>query len=293
MTDRIRLLRVGAPGHEQPVVETEDGRRFDLRPVCDDIDGRFLADGGIARVRSALPDLSPFHSADGRIGPPVTGTRALICIGLNYADHAAETGAALPERPVVFSKGVNTIVGPDDDVEVPVGSTTTDYEVELAVVIGRAAHRLPDADAALSVIAGYTISNDVSERELQLELGGGQWYLGKSCPTFNPLGPWLVPADQVPDPQDLALELRVNGEERQRSTTGQMVFTVAHLVWYLSQHLHLEPGDIINTGTPGGVALGLPGTPYLRDGDVVECSIEGLGTQRQQVRAARPIEEVR
>lgn len=286
MIARIKLLRVGAAGNEQPAVETEDGRRLDLRPLCADIDGAFLEQDGIARVRAALPDLRPIDTGDRRIGPPVTGTRALLCIGLNYADHAAETGAVLPERPVVFAKGVNTIIGPDDDLVVPTGSTTTDYEVELAVVIGRTAHRLADADAAASVIAGYTISNDVSERELQLELGGGQWYLGKSCPTFNPLGPWLVPADQVADPQVLALELRVNGEERQRSSTQQMVFSVAHLVWYLSQHLVLEPGDIVNTGTPAGVALGRPDTPYLRDGDVVEASIEGLGVQRQHVRAA-------
>lgn len=288
MTAPIKLLRLGAAGHEQPAVETDDGQRFDLRPLCADIDGAFLEQDGVARVRDALPDLRPIDSDDQRIGPPLTGTRALICIGLNYADHAAETGAALPERPVVFSKGVNTITGPDDDIVIPFGSTTTDYEVELAVVIGRRAHRLADPGAAASVIAGYTISNDVSERELQLELGGGQWYLGKSCPTFNPLGPWLVPADQVADPQALALalELRVNGEERQRSTTEQMVFSVAHLVWYLSQHLVLEPGDIVNTGTPSGVALGRPGLPYLRDGDVVEASIAGLGVQRQHVRAS-------
>lgn len=283
----IRLLRVGSAGSERPVVETADGRRLDLRPLCDDIDGRFLADGGIDRARGALDELPEISVEEERIGPPVAGTRALICIGLNYADHAAETGAALPEQPVVFSKGTNTIVGPHDDVIVPPGSTTTDYEVELAVVLGAAAYRLPGPDAALGAIAGYAISNDVSERELQLERGGGQWYLGKSCPTFNPLGPWLVPADQVVDPQSLDLVLRVNGELRPRSTTAQMVFSVAHLVWYLSQHLALEPGDVVNTGTPAGVALGLPGTPYLREGDVVEATIEGLGTQRQHVRSHR------
>jgi 2-keto-4-pentenoate hydratase/2-oxohepta-3-ene-1,7-dioic acid hydratase in catechol pathway len=202
---------------------------------------------------------------------------------LNYADHAAETGAPIPERPIVFAKGTSTLIGPDDDVVVPPGSTTTDYEVELAVVVGAPAYRLGSPDEALAAVAGYAVANDVSERELQLQLGGGQWYLGKSCPAFNPLGPWLVPADEVPDPQALSLSLSVNGEVRQQSTTAQMIFGVAHVVWYLSQHLLLEPGDVINTGTPGGVALARPDHPYLRGGDVVELTVEGLGTQRQRV----------
>ena len=280
----MKLLRVGPAGEERPVLLDGDGRHRDLRPITDDIDGAFLAGGGIERARTA--DL-PGTSIDGeRIGPPVAGTKALICIGLNYADHAAETGAEPPTSPVVFSKGLNTIVGPDDDVCIPPDSTMTDYEVELAVVIGQPAYRLGSADEAAGVIAGYTIANDVSERQFQLTRGGGQWYLGKSCPTFNPLGPWLVTPDEVPDPQALALELRVNGEVRQQSDTGQMIFGVFELVHYLSQHLRLEPGDVIDTGTPAGVALGREDLAYLQPGDVIEATIEGLGTQRQRCRAA-------
>jgi len=280
----MNLLRIGPPGEERPAVRADDGRLLDLRPLTDDIDGAFLADRGIDRARDSLDRLPELPDAAGaRIGPPVARPMAIVCIGLNYADHAAETGAAVPAEPVVFAKATSTLTGPDDPIVLPPGSTTTDYEVELAVVIGQRAHRLDSLDDAWAVIAGYAVANDVSERELQLQRGGGQWYLGKSCPTFNPLGPWLVPADQVPDPQALGLELRVNGEVRQSSTTGQMIFGVAHLVWYLSQHLLLEPGDVVNTGTPGGVALARPDTPYLRAGDVVELRIDGLGSQRQQV----------
>lgn len=280
----MNLLRIGPPGREVPAARAADGELRDLRPLTADIDGAFLADRGIERARDALATLPVLEvDASTRIGAPIARPNAIACIGLNYADHAAETGALVPAEPVVFAKATSTLTGPNDPIRLPPGSTTTDYEVELAVVIGRAAHRLASPDDALSVVAGYAIANDVSERELQLERGGGQWYLGKSCPTFNPLGPWLVPAEDVPDPQALALTLRVNGEVRQSSTTGQMIFGVAHLVWYLSQHLHLEPGDVINTGTPAGVALGRPGTPYLQGGDVVELSIEGLGDQRQEV----------
>ncbi|MFD8984763.1 fumarylacetoacetate hydrolase family protein [Streptomyces sp. NPDC059564] len=278
----MKLLRVGSPGEERPAVRVDDGRLLDLSPVTRDIDGAFLASGGIERARAAvsageLPELD----RDGlRIGAPVTRPGKVVCIGLNYRDHAAETGAAIPARPVVFMKDAATVVGPYDEVLIPRGSVKTDWEVELAVVIGRRARYLDGPDAARAVIAGYTISHDVSEREFQLEYSP-QWDLGKSCETFNPLGPWLVTADEAGDPQDLGLHLSVNGAKRQDGHTSDMIFTVDHIVWYLSQYMVLEPGDVINTGTPAGVALGLPGTPYLRPGDTVELSIDGLGSQRQ------------
>ncbi|MDX3696533.1 fumarylacetoacetate hydrolase family protein [Streptomyces europaeiscabiei] len=278
----MKLLRVGAPGEERPAVRTDDGRLLDLSSVAPDIDGVFLASGGVDRARAAveageLPVLDP----DGlRIGAPVARPGKIICVGLNYRDHAAETGAAIPPRPVVFMKDPGTVVGPYDEVLIPRGSVKTDWEVELAVVIGRRARYLEGPEEAAGVIAGYAISHDVSEREFQLEYSS-QWDLGKSCETFNPLGPWLVTADEAGDPQDLGLHLSVNGVKRQDGHTGDMVFSVDHIVSYLSQYLVLEPGDVINTGTPAGVALGLPGTPFLRPGDTVELSVDGLGSQRQ------------
>ncbi|GGW80433.1 fumarylacetoacetate hydrolase family protein [Streptomyces caelestis] len=278
----MKLLRVGAPGEERPAVRTDDGRLLDLSSVTRDIDGDFLASGGVDRAGAAvvaggLPELD----ADGlRIGAPLARPGKIICVGLNYRDHAAETGAAIPPRPVVFMKDPGTVVGPYDEVLVPRGSVKTDWEVELAVVIGRRARYLDGPQAARAVIAGYAISHDVSEREFQLEYSP-QWDLGKSCETFNPLGPWLVTADEVGDPQDLGLHLSVNGVKRQDGHTGDMIFPVDHIVSYLSQYMVLEPGDVINTGTPAGVALGLPGTPFLRPGDTVELSVDGLGSQRQ------------
>ncbi|MDX3244595.1 fumarylacetoacetate hydrolase family protein [Streptomyces sp. ME18-1-4] len=278
----MKLLRVGAPGEERPAVCTDDGRLLDLSRVTCDVDAAFLASDGIDRARAAIAagDL-PALDADGlRIGPPLARPGKIVCIGLNYRDHAAETGAAIPERPVVFMKDPGTVVGPYDEVLVPRGSVKTDWEVELAVVIGRRARYLDGPDAARDVIAGYAISHDVSEREFQLEYSP-QWDLGKSCETFNPLGPWLVTADEVGDPQDLGLHLSVNGVKRQDGHTSDMIFPVDHIVSYLSQYMVLEPGDVINTGTPAGVALGLPGTPYLRPGDTVELSVDRLGSQRQ------------
>ncbi|MEW2121449.1 fumarylacetoacetate hydrolase family protein [Streptomyces sp. NPDC005474] len=278
----MKLLRVGAPGEEQPAARTEEGRLLDLSSVTSDINGAFLASDGVDRARAAitagsLPELDP----DGlRIGAPVARPGKIVCVGLNYRDHAAETGAAIPARPVVFMKDPGTVVGPYDEVLIPRGSMKTDWEVELAVVIGRRARYLDGPEAARAVIAGYAISHDVSEREFQLEYSS-QWDLGKSCETFNPLGPWLVTADEVGDPQDLGLYLSVNGVKRQDGHTSDMIFPVDHIVSYLSQYMVLEPGDVINTGTPAGVALGLPGTPYLRPGDTVELSVEGLGSQRQ------------
>jgi 2-keto-4-pentenoate hydratase/2-oxohepta-3-ene-1,7-dioic acid hydratase in catechol pathway len=282
----VKLQRLGPVGQEQPVLLTADNRALDLRPLTADIDTAFLAADGLARVWEAADRLPEVDVAGMRVGAPVARPGAVLCIGLNYADHAAETGATLPEEPVLFYKASNTVVGPDDDVLIPRGSTMTDWEVELAVVIGRRARYLDSPDDALAHIVGYAVSNDVSERAFQLERSGGQWSKGKLCETFNPLGPWLVTPDEVPDPQDLAMRLTVNGEVRQDSSTAQMAFGVAHLVWYLSQFTVLDPGDVINTGTPPGVALGLPGNPYLRDGDVVEVEIAGLGRQRQTCRQA-------
>ncbi|UXY23658.1 fumarylacetoacetate hydrolase family protein [Streptomyces cynarae] len=278
----MKLLRVGAPGEERPAVRTDDGRLLDLSSVTPDIDGAFLASDGVDRVRTAIAaGCLPALEADGlRIGPPVVRPGKIVCVGLNYRDHAAETGAAIPVRPVVFMKDPGTVVGPYDEVLVPRGSVKTDWEVELAVVIGRRARYLDGPEAARDVIAGYAISHDVSEREFQLEYSP-QWDLGKSCETFNPLGPWLVTADEVGDPQNLGLHLSVNGVKRQSGHTRDMIFPVDHIVSYLSQYMVLEPGDVINTGTPAGVALGLPGTPYLRPGDSVELSVDRLGSQRQ------------
>ncbi|MFJ8044142.1 fumarylacetoacetate hydrolase family protein [Kitasatospora sp. NPDC096147] len=279
----MKLLRIGPPGDERPAVRTEDGRTLDLGPVTADIDGAFLAGGGIERVRAALAagTLPELADADGgRIGPPVARPGKVVCIGLNYRDHAEETGAPIPARPVVFMKDPSTVIGPYDGVLIPRGSVKTDWEVELAVVIGAPAHYLETPEDAAAVIAGYAISHDVSEREYQLEYSG-QWDLGKSCPTFNPLGPWLVTPDEVGDPQGLTLRLSVNGRERQAGSTKDMIFEVAYVVWYLSQYMALNPGDVINTGTPAGVALGLPDTPYLRAGDTVELTVDGLGSQRQ------------
>ncbi|WP_121713137.1 fumarylacetoacetate hydrolase family protein [Streptomyces sp. E5N91] len=278
----MRLLRLGAPGQERPAVLDHEGDTYDLSALTRDIDGGFLASGGTQRVRAALAagELPRLDVEGLRTGAPVSRPGKVVCVGLNYRDHAEETGAAVPPRPVVFMKDPGTIVGPFDTVLVPRGSTKTDWEVELAVVIGRRARYLAGSEEAAGAIAGYAVSHDVSEREFQLELSP-QWDLGKSRETFNPLGPWLVTADEVPKPQELELRLSVNGVLRQSGHTKNMIFDVAYLVWYLSQYMVLEPGDVINTGTPAGVALGLPGTPYLRPGDTVELGIDGLGSQRQ------------
>jgi 2-keto-4-pentenoate hydratase/2-oxohepta-3-ene-1,7-dioic acid hydratase in catechol pathway len=278
----VKLLRVGAPGEERPAVRTDDGRLLDLSSVVLDIDGAFLASGGVDRARAAveaggLPVLDPEGL---RIGAPLARPGKIVCVGLNYRDHAAETGAPIPPRPVVFMKDPGTVVGPYDEVLIPRGSVRTDWEVELGVVVGRRARYLESPQEAAGVIAGYVVSHDVSEREFQLEYSS-QWDLGKSCETFNPLGPWLVTADEAGDPQNLGLRLSVDGVKRQDGHTRDMIFPVHEIVAYLSRYMVLEPGDVINTGTPAGVALGLPGTPYLRPGDTVELEIDGLGSQRQ------------
>lgn len=255
---------------------------YDLSPLTAEIDGDFLAADGIGRVRSALGrgELVAADVDGLRIGAPVARPTAVVCIGQNYAAHAAESGSEPPEHPVVFFKHPNTVVGPDDVVLLPPGAEKVDWEVELAIVIGKPARYLSSPDAAREVIAGYTISNDVSERAYQLDVSGGQWSKGKCSETFNPLGPALVPADEV-DPQALRLRSFVNGEPRQDSSTADMIFSVLQIVHELSQYLVLEPGDVINTGTPQGVALS-GRFPYLQDGDEMTIEIEGLGRQRQR-----------
>ena len=282
----MRFARLGAAGSEIPVAMTPAGT-YDLRGLTADIDAGFLDGGGLARAAEALAQgtLPTFDPTGVRVGPPIARPGKIVCIGLNYRDHAKETGAAIPAEPVVFMKDPATMVGPDDDVLIPRGSVKTDWEVELAVVIGRTARYLESHEEALACIAGYALSHDVSEREFQLERGG-QWDKGKSCETFNPLGPWLVPANEIPDPQTLGMRLWVNGELRQDGSTATMIFGVAEVVRYLSQFMVLHPGDVVNTCTPAGVALGMPGQPYLRAGDVVELEIDGLGRARQEMRQA-------
>ncbi|WP_194895381.1 fumarylacetoacetate hydrolase family protein [Catenulispora pinisilvae] len=283
----MRLLRLGEPGRERPVLLASDGRHFDLTGVISDVDRAFWTDRGPERIRAAadagtLPEIPAEEIAGLRVGAAVARPGKVVCIGLNYRDHAEETGAELPPRPVVFMKDPYTVVGPNDDILIPRASVKTDWEVELAVVIGERARYLDSHQAALGVIGGFAISNDVSEREFQLERSG-QWDLGKSCETFNPLGPWLVTAEEAGDFQKLGLRLSVNGEQRQNGNTENMIFGVAEVIHYLSQHMVLEPGDVINTGTPAGVALGMADHPYLRAGDVVELEIDGLGSQRSNL----------
>ncbi|QPP08671.1 fumarylacetoacetate hydrolase family protein [Streptomyces bathyalis] len=286
----MKLLRVGPVGAERPALLDEAGVLRDLTGVVPEIDGALLADeAALGRVRdaAAAPGELPALEADGlRTGPPLAGIGKVVCIGLNYHDHARETGGAIPEEPILFMKAPDTVVGPYDTVLVPRGSVKTDWEVELAIVIGRTARYLSSDEEALAAVAGYAVSNDVSERAFQLERGG-QWDKGKNCETFNPLGPWLVTADEAGDPQALGLRLWVNGELKQDGTTAEQIFPVAEVVRYLSQFMTLRPGDVINTGTPAGVAMGAPEPkPYLRAGDVMELEIDGLGRQRQELEDA-------
>lgn len=279
----MELMRLGLPGQEIPVARV-DGCYFDLRSITNDIDGKFLAGGGIAQARSAvksgLPQLA--DAAGLRVAAPIAQPGAVLCIGQNYAAHAAESGDNPPEVPILFFKHPNTIVGAYDDVIIPPDAEKVDWEVELAVVIGKRASYLASPEEALEYVAGYTVSNDVSERAYQVEHSGGQWSKGKCCATFNPLGPFLVPSQEVGDPQLLQLSSTVNGENRQNSNTSDMIFSVAHIIWHLSQYLVLEPGDVINTGTPQGVALSGK-FPYLVAGDRMEISIEKLGQQEQKL----------
>ena len=279
----MKLLRHGTAGSEKPGLLHADGSVRDLSAHVDDIAGDALSDEGLARLAALDPGTLPVVPEGTRLGPCVGRTGKFICIGLNYSDHAAETGAKVPSEPIIFMKATSAIVGPDDPIIIPRGSEKTDWEVELAVIIGARAKYVSEADA-LSYVAGYAVANDVSERAFQAERQG-QWTKGKSCDNFGQLGPWLVTRDEVSDPQDLSMWCRVNGESMQDGTTRTMVYGVAHLVSYLSQFFTLHPGDVISTGTPPGVGLGMKPPRFLKAGDVVTLGIEGLGEQRQDVLA--------
>jgi 2-keto-4-pentenoate hydratase/2-oxohepta-3-ene-1,7-dioic acid hydratase in catechol pathway len=280
----MQFLRLGPRGKERPVLRVGN-IHYDLSSVARDIDAGFLEAIATDALTLDLSTLAKISTDGSRIGAPIARPGKIVCIGLNYRDHAEETNAAIPGEPVVFMKDPSTVVGPNDDVLIPRNSVKTDWEVELGVVIGRTARYLDGPADALDCVAGYVLSHDVSEREFQIERGG-QWDKGKSCETFNPLGPVLVTPDEVGDPQKLSLRLRVNGTPRQNGSTANMIFGVAHIIWYLSQFMVLEPGDLVNTGTPAGVALGMPDHPYLRAGDVVELEIDHLGRARQELRQA-------
>jgi len=281
------LLRLGPIGQETPAIEV-DGVVYDLRPLTADIDGAFLAADGIGRAREAARGSLPVlpDAAGLRVGAPIARPMAVLCIGQNYAAHAAESGNAAPTTPILFFKHPNTVVGGFDDLVLPKGSAKVDWEVELGVVIGKRASYLDSVEDALDYVAGFTVSHDVSERTWQKDLSGGQWSKGKIAAGFNPLGPGLVPADEV-DPQALRIWSTVNGEKRQDSSTADMVFSVAYLVWHLSQFTVLEPGDLLNTGTPEGVAMS-GRFPYLAAGDTIELGIDGLGAQAQRVVSWQP-----
>ena len=280
----MKLLRYGPKGHEKPGLLDAQGHVRDLSAVIDDVAGAALLPESLDRLRALdinrLPVVDGTPQAGLRLGACVGNVGKFICIGLNYSDHAAETGAEVPAEPVVFNKWTSAISGPDDDVEIPRDSVKTDWEVELGVVIGKGGRYISEADA-LSHVAGYCVINDVSEREYQLERGG-TWDKGKGCDTFGPLGPWLVTADEVPDPQALHLWLEVDGHRYQNGSTSTMVFGVAHLVSYLSRFMSLQPGDVISTGTPPGVGLGQKPPVYLRAGQTMRLGIQGLGEQRQR-----------
>lgn len=278
----MKLLRVGQPGAEVPAIVDAEGRIRSLQGIVPDIAGQTLTPEGLARLRAIDPGTLPELPADARIGPCVGQVGKFICIGLNYADHAAESNLPVPKEPVIFLKANSAIVGPNDDVLIPRNSQKTDWEVELGVVIGKPASYVSEADA-MDHVAGYCVINDVSEREFQIERGG-TWDKGKGCDTFGPIGPWLVTADEVADPQNLSMWLEVDGHRYQNGSTRTMVFGVRHLVHYVSQFMTLHPGDVISTGTPPGVGMGVKPAPvYLKGGEVMRLGIEGLGEQRQKV----------
>jgi len=279
----MKLLRYGEAGSERPGLLDADGTIRDLSGHVADIGGKALDPASLATLAKIDPKSLPAVAGAPRIGACVAGTGKFICIGLNYSDHAAETGATVPSEPIIFMKASSAIVGPDDDVLIPRGSVKTDWEVELGVVIGKTAKYVSEADA-LDYVAGYCVSHDVSERAFQTERQG-QWTKGKSCDTFGPIGPWLVTKDEVKDPQNVKMWLKVNGKTMQDGSTKTMVYGVAHLVSYLSQFMSLHPGDVISTGTPPGVGMGMKPPVYLKAGDVVELGIEGMGTQKQTFKA--------
>lgn len=279
----MKLVRYGTAGNERPGVIDADGNIRDLSGHAGDIAGATIHPNSLEKLAKIDPATLPLVDGKPRLGPCVAGTGKMVCIGLNYSDHAAETGAKVPPEPIVFMKATSAIVGPDDDLVIPRGSEKTDWEVELGVVIGSEAKYVTESEA-LDYVAGYCVVHDVSERAFQIERSG-QWTKGKSCDTFGPTGPWLVTKDEVADPQDLPMWLKVNGETMQDGSTKTMVYGVAYLVSYLSQFMTLHPGDIIATGTPPGVGMGKKPPRYLKAGDVVELGIQGLGAQRQQVKA--------
>lgn len=284
------LMRIGAPGAEKPVARIDDETYVDLSDVVTDFDEEFFGSGGIDRVRPLVAERTAAGAvsrfAGERVGAPLARPHQILCIGLNYRDHAAESGMAVPDEPILFTKSPNTLIGPDDDVRIPRGSTRTDWEVELGIVIGRRTSYLDSVAEARDAIAGYVVVNDVSERGFQLERGG-QWAKGKSAETFNPAGPWIATTDEIDDVLALDMWLDVNGVRRQTGSTKTMIFDPYFIVHYLSQFLVLEPGDLINTGTPPGVGMGLTPPVYLQPGDVMELGIRQLGTQRQHVLGPR------
>jgi 2-keto-4-pentenoate hydratase/2-oxohepta-3-ene-1,7-dioic acid hydratase in catechol pathway len=283
----MKLVRFGPAGREKPGIVDAKGKIRDLSRVVKDIDGEALSPAGLAKIRKAKIDRLPAVKGNPRLGPCVARPSNFIAIGLNYADHAAEAGLQLPKEPVIFNKAASCICGPNDNTIMPKGSGKLDYEIELGIVIGQRASYLKK-ERAMSVVAGYFLANDVSERVFQIERAG-QWTKGKGCETFGPIGPWMVTRDEVKDPQNLSMWLTVNGETRQKGSTKNMVFGVEHLVWYCSQFFVMEPGDIIVTGTPAGVALGMKPEPkFLQVGDVVRLGIEGLGEQKQKIMKPRP-----
>jgi 2-keto-4-pentenoate hydratase/2-oxohepta-3-ene-1,7-dioic acid hydratase in catechol pathway len=279
----MKLVRYGAPGREKPGIIDQDGRIRDLSKIVPDIAGAALSPQSLAKIRKAPIAKLPLVRGSPRLGACVGKVGNFIAIGLNFADHAAEAGMVLPKEPVIFNKAPTAICGPNDDTITPKESAKLDYECELGVVIGSRARYLSKAKA-MDAVAGFCIGNDVSERTFQFERAGGQWYKGKSCETFGPLGPWLVTKDEIKDPQKLDMWTTVNGEFRQKGSTRTMIFSVAHLVWYCSQFFVMEPGDVIITGTPPGVAMGMKPVPkFLKPGDIVRLGITGLGEQQQKV----------
>ncbi|KJF68000.1 fumarylacetoacetate hydrolase family protein [Rhizobium nepotum] len=274
----MKLMRVGQPGQEKPAILDAEGKVRDLSAHVKDIGGEAISPEGLKKIAAIDLGTLPVLSEE-RIGACVAGTGKFICIGLNFSDHAAETGATVPPEPVIFMKATSAIVGPNDDVVIPRGSEKTDWEVELGVVIGKTAKYVSEADA-LDYVAGYCVSHDVSERAFQTERAG-QWTKGKSCDTFGPIGPWLVTKEEITEPQNLGMWLKVNGQTMQDGSSKTMVYGVAHVVSYLSQFMSLHPGDVISTGTPPGVGMGQKPPRYLKSGDVVELGIEGLGSQKQ------------
>ena len=281
----MKLVRFGTPGQERPGLIDEQGQLRDLANIVQDIHARMLDDESLDYIRGLQSETLPLVEGSPRLGPCVNGVGKFIGIGLNYSDHAAEAGMAIPEEPILFSKSISCICGPDDPIEIPRGSTKTDWEVELGVVMGYTAKNIPE-DEALKYVAGYCTINDVSERAYQLE-GTGQWLKGKSHDSFGPIGPWLVTRDEVPDPQNLKLRLDVNGERCQDGTTGTMIFGVAHVIAYISRFMTLRPGDVIATGTPPGVGMGFKPPRYLKPGDEVTLEVESLGVQTHAVIASQ------